>query len=236
MTRHELKDQLEHDRFKDVVQTAVTYTVSNRQNVVRFVIAGFAALLVIVGIVFYLQARSGERQRDLQGAMELAEAQVGASSTDIGKTFPTQQAKDAAVIKAFKDVAAKDSGSKEGMIAEFYAGSLEAQAGGDVKDAEARLRKVVDDGGSFATLAKVALARVEYFNGDKSGAISLLQSVINKPSELISKATAQIALVQLLSTDDPKQAKSILRSIQNPTQDPDLARSIEQLQTQLNGK
>lgn len=236
MTRHELKEQLEHDRFKDVVQTAYEYTLSNRQNVIRLAIVAVVALAIVAGAIWYMQARRVARQHDLQGAMELSEAQVGAPASDIGKTFPTQTAKDAAVLKAFKDVAAKDAGSKEGMIAEYYAGTLEAQTTSDVKDAEARLQKVVNDGGAFAPLAKIALARIEYFNGDKNGAVSLLQSIMNKPSDLVSKSDAQIVLAQLMSTTEPKQAKAVLNSIRNPTQDPDLARAIEQLQGQLNGQ
>lgn len=236
MTRHELKEQLEHDRFKDAVQTAVTYTVSNRQNVTRLVIVAAVVLVIAGSIGWYMHARGIERQHDLQNAMELVEAQVGAPTTDIGKVFPTQAAKDAAILKAFKDVAQKDSGSREGMIANYYAASLEAEVGGDVKDAESRLRTVIADGGDYASLAKIALARIEYFNGNKSDALSLLQSLIDKPTDLVSKTQAQMMLAQLISTDDPKHAKSLLASIQNPTQDPDISRAIEQLQAQLNAQ
>jgi hypothetical protein len=234
LTRHELKEQLEHDRFKDAVQTAVTYTVSHRQNVIRLGVIAAVVLVIAGGLVWYMHVRKIQRQHDLENAMELVEAQVAAPATDTGKVFPTQAAKDAAVLKAFKDVARKDAGSREGMIAEYYAGSLEAETGGDVKDAESRLRKVVDDGGTFAGLAKVALARIEYFNGNLSGAVSLLHSLIDKPSDLVSKAEAQIVLAQLLSTNEPKQAKSLLSTIQNSNSSPDVARAIQQLQTQLN--
>ncbi|HEX4808606.1 MAG TPA: hypothetical protein VH325_06745 [Bryobacteraceae bacterium] len=233
MTRHELKEQLEHDRFKDAVQSAVTYTVSNRQNVTILAIIAAVVLVVAGGVVWYMHARGLERQHDLQNAMELVEAQVGAPTTDIGKVFPTQPAKDAAILKAFKDVAQKDSGSREGMIANYYAGSLEAEVGGDVKDAESRLRTVVADGGEYSSLSKIALARIEYFNGNQSDAVSLLQGLIDKPTDLVSKAQAQMMLAQLISTNDPRRAKSLLASIQNPTQNPDISRAIEQLQAQL---
>lgn len=233
MTRHELKEQLEHDRFKDAVQTAVTYTVSHRQNAVRLGIVAAVVLAIAGGFLWYTHVRTVQRQRDLQSAMELVEAQVGAPTNDLGKVFPTQAAKNAAVLKAFKDLARKDAGSREGMIAEYYVGSLEAETSGDVKDAESRLRKVADDGGPFSSLAKISLARIEYFNGDQSGAVSLMHSLIDKPSDLVSKAEAQIMLAQLLSTNEPKQAKALLNSIQNPTQNPDVARAIQQLESQL---
>lgn len=235
MTRHELKEQLEHDRFKDAVQTALSYTVSHRQNVVRLSVVAAVVLVIAAGLVWYMHVRKLQRQHDLQDAMELVEAQVGAPSSDLGKTFPTQAIKDAAVLKAFKEVAQKDAGSMEGMAAEYYAGSLEAETTGDIKDAEARLRKVVDNGGAFGGLAKIALARVQYFNGDQSAAVSMLHSLIDKPSDLVSKAGAQIVLAQLLSTNEPKQAKSLLSTIQNPTQSQDIARAIQQLETQMNG-
>jgi predicted negative regulator of RcsB-dependent stress response len=192
-------------------------------------------LVIAAGLVWYMHVRKLQRQHDLQDAMELVEAQVGAPSSDLGKTFPTQAIKDAAVLKAFKEVAQKDAGSMEGMAAEYYAGSLEAETTGDIKDAEARLRKVVDNGGAFGGLAKIALARVQYFNGDQSAAVSMLHSLIDKPSDLVSKAGAQIVLAQLLSTNEPKQAKSLLSTIQNPTQSQDIARAIQQLETQMNG-
>ena len=49
----------------------------------------------------------------------MTDAQVGPPN-EFAKPYPTEDAKNAAAIKAFSDVVAKDGNSNEGMIALYY--------------------------------------------------------------------------------------------------------------------
>jgi predicted negative regulator of RcsB-dependent stress response len=164
--------------------------------------------------------------------MAVIGATVGPAN-DFAKTFPTEEAKTQASLKALSDVVAKDGGSREGLIARYYLGTLKAQKN-DTKGAEADLRAAADSSGETAPLAKIALAQLYIGEKKTAEARSLLRSIVNGPTGLVSKAQAQILLAQLDQTANPKEAKSVLQSIEkSDRQRPAVTRAADELSTQL---
>jgi lipopolysaccharide biosynthesis regulator YciM len=164
---------------------------------------------------------------------------IGASigpANDLAQTFPTEEAKTQAELKAFSSVAAKDGGTREGLIARYYLGTLKAKRN-DTKGAEADLRIVADSNGETAPLAKIALAQLYMGEKKTAEAQGLLRSIVNDPSGLVSKAQAQILLAQIDQTANPKEAKSILQSIEkSDRQRPAVTRAAEKLSPQPTGQ
>ncbi|HEY1216285.1 MAG TPA: hypothetical protein VGE93_21895, partial [Bryobacteraceae bacterium] len=77
MTRHELKEQLQHDRFSDAVSGAVVYASSHRKNLIRGAIA-VAVIAAIVGVaLWYSSYRRSIRRDALETALVVAQAPVG---------------------------------------------------------------------------------------------------------------------------------------------------------------
>lgn len=231
MTRHELKEQLQHDHFTDAVSDVLTYAVSNRQKLLPWVIAVVVVLALIGGAFWYSSYRNSARQQDLQTAFDVLESPVGPANA-YSKTYPTQDAKQQASIKALSEVVAKDGGSRQGLIAQYYLGTLKAQKN-DAKGAESDLRAVADSRSECAVLAKIALAQLYAGQNRISDAQALLRSIVNKPADLVSKAQAQILLARLEETTNPQEAKKILQSLKSPTQDPAVSRAVDQLSVQL---
>ncbi len=231
MTRHELKEQLQHDHFTDAVSDVLTYALSNRRRLLPWVIA-VIAVLVLAGVGFwYSSYRNAARQQDLQNAFDVVETPVGPANS-YSKTFPTEDAKQQASIKALAGVVARDGGSRQGLIAQYYLGTLKAQKN-DVKGAESDLRAVADSRSECAVLAKIALAQLYAGENRVSEAQALLRSIVNKPADLVSKGQAQILLAKLDETTNPQEAKKILQSLKTPSQDPAVTRAVDQLSTQL---
>jgi hypothetical protein len=232
LTRHELKDQLQHDRFTDAVSNVVAYAGSHRPVLLR---AGIALVLLAIlagGAWWYLAEQSAKRQEELSAAMSILDAQVGGPS-DFAKTYPTEDAKKDAFAAAVSNLVGKYQGTREGLIAQYYRGTARAQKG-DVPGAESDLKTVADSNSSVAPLAKIAL--VNLYVGDKKGveAQSLLQGLVKDPSPLVSKAQAQILQAQLDQSSNPQAAKDALKSIDTAAQQrPPVKRAIEQLTTQL---
>ena len=210
MTRHDLKDQLQHDQFTDAVSNVVTYTQTHRQQVIRWAVIGVVVLLVAGGIGWYVSSQQAQRQQDLANAMTVVDAQVGPAN-GFSKTYPTQEAKDAAATKALSDVVAKDGSSQEGMIALYYLSALKGKT--DQAAAQPGFQRVADSGKTVAPLAKIALAQICVGQGKLAQAQDLLRSIINNPTDLVSKAQAQILLAQTEATSDPKDAKAQLKMI-----------------------
>jgi hypothetical protein len=230
LTRHELKEQLAHDHFTDAVSDIVSYTVSNRTLVIRGVTVLIVVLAIAGGLYWYYSSQAAARQRDLQAAFAVAETPVGPSNPNVN-TFPTQDAKNAAELKAFSSVASKDAHTREGWIAQYETGTLKAQQG-DVKGAEADLRAVVDSGSEASPLARIALARLYAGQNRTPEARVLLEGLVNKPAALVSKDQADILLAQLEMKSNPAQAKKILQSLKKPDERATVARAADSLTSQ----
>lgn len=230
MTRHELKESLQHDQFTDAVSSTLDYISSNREVVTRWTIVVVIVLAIAGGWFWYSRHERSSRQQDLQAAFQVLDAPVGPTSatSQFGKTFPTQEAKTQASMKALSQVVAKDGGSRAGLIARYYLGTLKASQN-DTKGAESDLKAAADSKTEIAPLAKIALARL-YANENKTPqAQELLHSIVNNPTDLVSKAQAQILLAQLDEKANPQQANNILKSLQTPDQRPAVSRAVNDL-------
>lgn len=231
MTRHELKEQLQHDHFTDAVSGVVVYARSHRENVLRWSIILGIVLILGGGAFWYAAYRNALRQQDLENAFAILEAPVGVPG-QLGKSFPTQDAKTQASMKVLQDVVTKDGGTRQGLIAQYYLGTLKA-ARQDTKGAETDLQAVANSSSECAPLAKIALAQIFAGANRVSEAQALLRDIISKPTDLVSKAQAEILLAHLDETSNPQEAKKLLQSLRAET-DPAVSRAVQQISSQLN--
>jgi hypothetical protein len=230
LTRHELKESLQHDQFTDTVSHVVNYALADRRRLIRWAVIAGAVLLIAGAAIWFSSYRRSVRQQDLEAAFVVLNAPVGTTET-AGKNFPTQEAKTKASMKALSDVIAKDGGTREGLIAQYYLGTLKAQ-NRDPKGAESDLRAVANSGSECAPLAKIALAQLYTSQNKAAEAQKLLREVVDKPTDLVSKAQAQVLLAQLLQSTNPQEAKKIEQSLKTPNQSPAVTRALEQISSQ----
>jgi len=231
LTRHELKEQLQHDHFTDAVSEAVAYALSNRKILIRWIVVAVLVLGLAGGALWFAAYNRSIRQQALAAALQVIDTPVGASS-QAANSYPTQEAKQQAEIKVLSDMVAKYGGTREGLIAQYYLGTVKVERK-NPKGAESDLRRVADAKSEFAPLAKIALAQLYAGENRVAEARALLQSIANKPSDLVSKAQADILLAQLYLTTNPQEAKKILQSLKTPTQRPAVSRAVDQLSAQL---
>ena len=233
MTRHEIKEQLSHDQFRDGVSAAVTYAYAHRRRVIRYIVLG-VIVLALVGLGFWYAAyQRGVRQQELRAALDIWEAPVGKNAaSDILKSYPTQQAKEEASLRAFADVAAKHSGSREGQIARYYVGTIRAQRK-DNKGAESDLKAVADAGGDIGSLGKMALAQVYVAEGRTSDAETLLGQLSKAPTDFVSKAQSQILLAEIQAKKNPQEARKTLNALKASAKSPEISRAVDQVAAQL---
>ena len=187
-------------------------------------------MLLIGGAFWFNSYRRAQRESDLQAAFAVVDAQVGPHN-DYTKTFATQDEKNQASIKALTQVVTKDNGTREGLLAQYYLGTLLAQKG-DMKGAEWNLKTVSSSSSDSAALAKIALAQLYISSNRNSEAEELLKILVNKPTDLVSKGQAQVLLAQLEASANPKEAKRILDGLKKPGESPAITRAADQLAAQ----
>ena len=213
MTRHELKEQLQHDQFTDAVSGAVSYATSHRQALIRYGIGAVVVALIAGAIWWYMSSQADQRRQELDSAMSILDAQVGPPNADSAvKTYPTEDAKKDAWMKALSTFVSKYGGTSEGFIAQYYRGAERAKKG-DQAGGEGDLRVVADSSSEVAPLAKIAL--VNLYLGEKKNvaAQTLLQTLTKDSSSLVSKAQAQILQAQLNQSSNPQAAKDVLKTL-----------------------
>jgi predicted negative regulator of RcsB-dependent stress response len=213
LTRKELKS----DKFALEVQHSVEYVSEHRRQLVRWGGIGAAVVLLVVGVFIYRNYERTVRQEKLAAAMQIMNANIGQNPGDNGLSFPNAAERDKAFNKAFTELATQYAGSDEGLLAEFYLGTHAADAG--AIDEAARHYKVVADSGNgpYSSMAKLSLAQIYAAQGKQKEGEQLIQSVIDHPTELVSKEGATIALARLIAPKDPARARKMLEPLRgNP--------------------
>ncbi|HEX5217116.1 MAG TPA: tetratricopeptide repeat protein [Vicinamibacterales bacterium] len=154
--RHHLKQ----NEFAATTARVVEAAMEHRSRILP--IAGIIALVLIVGGGFYYVQKRGADQASaaLGAAMAIAQSPVVPPPTLPGATqqagtFPTDQARLEAALKAFEEVAAKYPSDDSGLAAKYQMGATLLSLGRPA-DAETAFADVVQRAGSSSIYKSVA--------------------------------------------------------------------------------
>jgi TolA-binding protein len=228
LTRHELKEQLQHDAFRDNVDIAVDYVASHRRQVIRWTAVGLAIAIVAGAIYGIYHYQKTQREKALQAAMAVMEAPVNPKPDGFGKTFPTEDAKNQAAMKAFSDVAAKYNGTDQGDAARYMLAGLQASTA-KYTEAERNFKAVGDSNSPYSGLAKVGLAQLYDGQGKTQQAKTILEGLVAHPTPMISKEQATLLLAGVIKDTDPKRAKQLAESLKVPAERAAVERAAGQI-------
>ena len=214
LTRKELKS----DKFALEVEHIVETVSEHRDVVMRYGAIALAVVAIALGTYYYRGHQRDVREQKLHVALRIQDANIGAPQVPGNESmlsFPTAAAKQAALVKAFSDLAKNDSGTEEGTIAEYYLGTNAADRG-ESSNAEKYLQNVADSGyANYASVAKLALAQIYASHGKLADAEKLIRSVIDKPTDFVSKDGATIALAELIAPTRPEEARKLLEPLRS---------------------
>ena len=201
---------LKKDNFAQEVGHTVEFLEHHRKQFIRYGIAAAALLVIVAGLFYYNRRQQAARQDALRAAMDAMDVPVGPSPAPGVLTFLSPEEKRAAVSKALTDLASRYSGSPEGAIAEYYLGTM-ALSQGRQDEAIKRLSETANSGSQEpASVAKLALADLYAGQGKTADAEKLLRSLIDKPTVVVPKEEATIALARLLAPSKPDEARKLL--------------------------
>ena len=213
LTRKELKS----DKFALEVQHSVEFVSQHRQQMIQWAGPAVAVVLIVIGIFWYRSYQHNARQEALHATMLIQNSQVGPSQSQYVVSFPTADARETAVVKAWRELAAKYPGTEEGDIAEFFLGTNAADVG-NLPEAAKHFQAAIDSGsGPYASEAKLALAQIYAAQGKVNDGAQLIQSVIDHPTVVVSKDAAVLALADLLKTSDCARARKLVEPLRTST-------------------
>lgn len=206
ITRHDLKT----DQFAQQVGHIVEEVEAHRSQVIRYGLVAVAALALIAGAYWFLHSRKQARELELATVMRIWSAPIGAPGGG-EYSYADAAAKEKAFSKAASALIANNSGSDQAGAAEYLL-AIRASDQGKLDVAERYLKLAVADGGSeYGSLAKLALADVYTTQGKTAEAEKLLKELIEKPSVLVSKDQATMALARIYVKSRPAEARKLLQ-------------------------
>jgi predicted negative regulator of RcsB-dependent stress response len=209
------RKQLKSDKFAQEVGLTVTFFEEHQKDVFRYGGIGVAVVLLIGGFLIYKRHEHAVRQEELGKAIRIQESPVATVAASGQQTFPTQDAKDQAAIKAFSDIASKSSGSDEGAIAEYYLGAIHSDQG-KLGDAEKNFLDVATHGDkNYASLAKIALAEIYFSDGRFDTGVKTLRDLLDHPTIFVSKEQAAISLARHYTGRNNAEARKLLAPIKD---------------------
>ncbi len=225
LTRKELKT----DKFALEVEHTVEYVSEHRRQAILVGGVVLAALLIAAGAYFYRGRQHDQREAALRDAILVQQATIGPAPSPLVKSFPNKTEKDKAADKAFSEVVAKFPGSGEAAYASYMLGNIAVDQG-RTGEAEKRYREVIDSGqANYASVAKLSLADLYSTQGKTAEAEQLLRSVMEKPTVLVSKEQATIALADVLAKSKPEEARKLLEPLRTSDRGPVSRAAITEL-------
>jgi TolA-binding protein len=177
------RHQLKQNEFAMTAARVAGVAAANRSRILIAVAAGVAVILLVAAVVAW-RGRSADKAGAMLGvAMATAQSPVVPAPTLPGATqqagtFPTEQARSEAAIKAFNDVAAAYPNSEAGIAAAYQA-AAELLAAGKAAEAEAAFSAVAAKAGNglFGPLAKLGQAQAMQVAGKSAEALVLLNEL-----------------------------------------------------------
>jgi predicted negative regulator of RcsB-dependent stress response len=211
ITRKELKT----DNFALEIEHTVSLFEEHRKEILRYGGAALAVILVVVGVLIYNSRQHAAREQALAAAIAIQEASVGPPAAPGLQSFPTQDAKDAAAIKAFTEVKNQYGSSAEGEIAQYYLGDIQADQG-KFPEAEKSYNEVAQHGDAkYSALAKFSLAQIYFADGKDSQGEAILRDQMAHPTVYVSKEQATVMLARMMAPKRRAEALKLLDPLRN---------------------
>ncbi len=220
--RAETRHQLKQDRFSKVTLEAAENAAHWSEEHKSKLIVGVIAVVVIAAVAFggwyYVNSQDEKASAELSTAVRTFETPVrpaGVPAQPGYDSFASTQERATAARKQFQAIADKYPHTHTADMARYFVGLASSQ----LNDNPAAERSLQEAAGSsnadLAALGKFALASVYRAEKKDTQAIDLYKQLIDKPTIVVSKATAQLELAGFYeSHQKPDEAKKIYDQVE----------------------
>ncbi len=235
LTRHELKEHKLQTAFEEYEQFA-------REHYREIALVVGTSLLIVglvVGLKLLMDRQEATANAQLGEALETFHGYVGTPAPGMlspqTQTFPTAKEKYTKALSQFSELAEVKGfqrilpQQKAVRIARYHVGLCQAGLGDDAGAIKTLTKAADDRDPDIASLARFALAQQLAKTGKVADGVKLYQNLVDHPSSVVPKATAQLALADALRATQPTQARQIYERMEREyASDTVLAETIKQ--------
>jgi len=239
--RAETRHQLKQDAFSRVTigaaEKTAHWTVEHRSTLIISTVAAIVVVAAAIGGWYYLSAQDEKASLELTQAVRTLDTQLRAPGTPAQPDFPTftsSAERAGAAKKQFQAIVDKYPHTRTADMAHYFLGVTEVNLS-DNAGAERDFKAVASNGNKqVASLAKDALAALYANTNRTKEAVEIYQELMNKPTETVSKVTAQLQLAEVYqNSNQPLDAKKIYEQVKKDNANTEAAQLATQKLTQI---
>ena len=218
---------MKQDRFSKVTieaaENAAHWSAEHQSKIIVAVIAVVVIGAIAFGGWYYVSQQDDKASSELSTAVRTFETQVrpaGVPAQPGYDSFASPQERATAARKQFQEIVDKYPHTHTAEMARYFVGLTSEQLN-DNAAAERNLQEAANSSnGDLAALGKFALASVYRAENKGTQAVDLYKQLIDKPTIVVSKATAQLELAGFYeSQKKPDDAKKLYDQVEkeNPS-------------------
>ena len=220
--RAETRHQLKQDRFSKVTleaaENAAHWSEEHKTKLIVIAIAVIVIATIGFGGWYYINSQDEKASLELSTAVRTFETPVrpaGMPAQPGFDSFASSEERATAARKQFQAIVDKYPHTHTADLARYFVGLAAAQ----LNDNAAAERNLQDAAGSrntdLAALGKFALASVYRSENKDTQAVDLYKQLIDKPTLVVSKVTAQLELAGFYeSRQKPDEAKKLYDQVE----------------------
>ncbi|MGA7575756.1 MAG: tetratricopeptide repeat protein [Terriglobales bacterium] len=220
--RAETRHQLKQDRFSKVTieaaENAAHWSAEHQTKIIVAVIAVAAIAAIALGGWYYVNSQDEKASAELSTAVRTFETPIrpaGVPAQPGYDSFASAQERATAARKQFQAIVDQYPRTHTADMARYFVGLASTQLGDNAAAEHSLQEAAAASNGDLAALGKFALASVYRTENKDTQAVDLYKQLIDKPTLVVSKATAELELAEFYeSRQKPDEARKMYEQVE----------------------
>jgi TolA-binding protein len=220
--RAETRHQLKQDRFSKVTieaaENAANWSAEHQSKIIAAVIAVVVIGAIAFGGWYYVNTQDEKASAELSTAVRTFETPVrpaGVPAQPGYDSFASTGERATAARKQFQAIVDKYPRTRTADMARYFVGLASAQLNDNMAAEHSLQEAAGSSNADLAALGKFALASVYRTENKDTQAVDLYKQLIDRPTLVVSKATAQLELAGFYELrQKPDEAKKIYEQVE----------------------
>lgn len=239
MAQHISRKELKTDEVRETLAHGAEAVLSHQQAMTYVFILAVIVAAAVFGWRTYAERQTVKASAAFDNAMKIFQAPVGftgAPPVPGEPIFVDETSKYRQAASKFEDVAQKYPHTHPGQLASYYAGLSLVHLNKD-NEAKQWLQSAANSGeADFASMAQYELAQVYERTGQGDQVVKIYRQMIAKPTTLVPKPVAMLALAEHYGPKNPTEAAKLYAQIKSEYPDTPIAEQADQELALLPGK